>query len=208
MGRAPAGQKRQGSGPPRRNLHLADGSISIGVTTMTSRFTRLIAVSLAGALLVPAFIAGGATVATGKPVNPNKFYDLSKAPKPTVTGKEIMAGLQEYVDKFPLRHNGLPNNQAAAEFLASEAKKYGFKTRILELEVGQQGALPRTVRVIEAVKKGTTKPNEWISFVAHYDVVAPDGAGMTVQGAYDDGSGTNILRYFAKGFSKVKTKRS
>ncbi|MFP5352560.1 MAG: M28 family metallopeptidase [Actinomycetota bacterium] len=175
---------------------------------MPSRFTRLLAVSLAGALVVPAFIAGGATVATGKPVNPNRFYDLSKAPKPNVTGKEIMAGLQEYVDRFPMRHNGLPNNQAAAEFLAKESKRYGFKTRILELEVGQQGAVPRTVRVVEAVKKGTTKPDEWIAFIAHYDLVAPDGAGFTVQGAYDDGSGTNILRYFGRAFSKVRTNRS
>ena len=171
---------------------------------MTSRFTRLLAVSLAGALLIPAFIAGGAGVASGKPVNPNKFYDLSKAPKPNVTGKEIMTGLEEFVDKFPMRHNGLPANEEAAQFLAKEAKGYGFKTKIREFELG--GTPSRTVRVVESVKRGTTKPDEWIAFIAHYDVVA--GVGFTVQGAYDDGSGTNIMRYFAKAFSKVKTKRS
>ena len=172
---------------------------------MIPRFTRLLAVSLAGALLVPAFIAGGAGVATGKPAP--KFYDLSKAPKPNVTGKELIAGLEDFVDRFPLRQNGLPNNQAAAEFLAKEAKGYGFKTRILEYEVTDT-AVPRTVRVVEAVKKGTTKPDEWITFIAHFDAVAPDGAGASVQAAYDDGSGTNMLRYFGKAFSKVKTKRS
>ena len=171
------------------------------------RTTRLVALAVAGALFVPAFIAGGATVAAGKGKVGYDFYDLDKAPNPKVTGKEIMAGLEEYVDKFPLRHNGLPNNVAAAEFLAKEAKGYGFKTRILELEVTDLAA-PRTVRVVEAVKRGTKKPDEWIAFIAHYDVVAPDGAGMTVQGAYDDGSGTNILRYFGKAFSKVKTNRS
>jgi hypothetical protein len=29
-----------------------------------------------------------------------------------------------------------------------------------------------------------------------------------VQGAYDDGSGTNMVRYFGKAFSKIRTKRS
>ena len=171
---------------------------------MASRYTRLMAVSIAGALLIPAFIAGGASVATGKPVNPNKFYDLRKAPKPKVSGKEIMTGLEEFVDRFPLRQNGLPANEEAANFLAKEAKGYGFKTKIRKFELDSTPA--RTVRVVESVKRGTKKPDEWIAFIAHYDVVS--GVGVTVQGAYDDGSGTNILRYFGKAFSKVKTNRS
>jgi len=176
---------------------------------MTSVSRRLVAMTVAGALFVPAFLVGGGAAAKGDGGGklPTKYYDLDKAPKPKISGKEIISGLEEYVAKFPLRHNGLPNNVAAAEFLAKEAKGYGFKTRILELEVGD-GPVSRTVRVIEAVKRGTTKPDEWISFIAHYDLVAPDGAGLTVQGAYDDGTGTNILRYFGKAFSKVKTNRS
>jgi hypothetical protein len=171
---------------------------------------RTLAGIVVAGLFASAFVAGGAGVAAGQTGGgklPEKYFDLDKAPKPKISGKEIIAGLQEYVDKFPLRHNGLPNNVAAAEFLADEAKGYGFKTRILELEMND-GGIPRTVRVVEAIKKGTKKPDEWISFIAHYDVVAPDGAGMTVQGAYDDGTGTNILRYFGKGLSKIKTNRS
>lgn len=174
---------------------------------MIRRSKRFLALTLTGALFIPAFIGGGATVAAGKSKTGYNFVNLDKVPKPKISGKEIIGGLEEYVAKFPLRHNGLPNNVAAAEFLAKEAKGYGFKTKIHELEVTDAG-VPRTVRVVEAVKKGTKKPNEWISFIAHYDVVAPDGAGFTVQGAYDDGTGTNILRYFGKAFSKVKTKRS
>jgi len=117
-----------------------------------------------------------------------------------------VAGLEDFVERFPLRQNALPNNAAAAEFLAAETKKLGYKTKILRLPGGVQNT--RTLRVVEAVKRGTTKPNEWIAFIAHYDVVAPDGAGATIQGAYDDGSGTNMLRYFAKAFAKVKTKHS
>ncbi len=170
---------------------------------MISSVRRLLAVTVAGAVLVPAFIAGGAGTAVGKASAGPKLFDLDKAPKPNVTGKEIINGLEEYVDKFPMRHNGLPNNVAAAEFLAKEAKGYGFKTTIRKFEVGTPS---RTVRVVESVKRGTKKPNEWIAFISHYDVVA--GGGFTVQGAYDDGSGTNMMRYFGKAFSKVKTNRS
>jgi hypothetical protein len=137
---------------------------------------------------------------------PLRFIDLDRVPKPGVTGAEIVAGLEDFVTRFPLRQNTIgKDNTAASEFLAEEAKGYGFKVRILELEAGTP---TRTIRVVEAVKRGTKKPNNWLAFVAHYDTVAPDGAGFTVQGAYDDGSGTNFLRYFGKVFSKVPTKRS
>ena len=109
-------------------------------------------------------------------------------------------GVRRPVSDAP-EHAPAGQRRRSSEFLASEAKKYGFKTRILELETGDP-TVP-TVRVVEAVKQGTTKPDEWIAFIAHYDTVE-----QTVQGAYDDGSGTNIMRYFAKAFSKVKTNRS
>ncbi|MEA2433980.1 MAG: hypothetical protein QOG54_1437 [Actinomycetota bacterium] len=165
---------------------------------------RIAALAIAVAVAAPALLTGAPAGAKGKVGY--DFYDLTKAAKPKITGKEIIAGLEDFVSKFPLRQNMLPNNAAAADFLAKEAKGYGFKTKVYEFPGGTNNA--RTLRVIEAVKPGTTKPDEWIAFVAHYDIVAPDGVGATVQGAYDDGTGTNILRYFAKAFSKVKTNRS
>lgn len=157
---------------------------------------------VAAALLMPL----SATGVTKGASNPYGFADLSKFPKPTIKGSEIITGLEEYVDNYPLRQNGLPNNVAAAEFLAKEAEKNGFKTKIYEFPAGTGNV--RTVRVVESVKRGTEKPNEWIALVAHYDAVAPDGVGITVQGAYDPASGANMLRYFGKAFSKIKTKRS
>jgi len=151
---------------------------------------------LSSALLVGLGAPGGA--AKGAP----KYFDLKKAPKPKITGAEIISGLEEFVAQHPMRQSTLPlDNVGSSEFLAAEAKKYGFKTRILELETGDP-TVP-TVRVVEALKKGTTKADEWIAFVAHYDTVE-----QTLQGAYDDGSGTNIMRYFAKAFSKVKMKHT
>ncbi len=166
---------------------------------MTFRPKRIAATVVAVALAAPALVSTAPAVSAKG--GPPRYIDLDKVPKPKITGKEIIAGLEEYVEKFPLRQNGLPNNVPASEFLAAEAKKYGFKVKIHEFEVGT-----RTVRVVEALKSGTTKPDEWIAFIAHYDVVA--GGGVTVQGAYDDGSGTNIMRYFGKAFSKVKTNRT
>ena len=176
---------------------------------MNSVSRRLIAMTIAAALFVPAFLAGTAQVAVGQASggsNPHNFYDLDKAPKPNISGKEIINGLEDFVSKYPLRHNGLPNNAASAEFLAKEAEGYGFKSKIYEIPGGTANA--RTLRVVESVKRGTTKPNEWIAMVAHYDAVAPDGVGATIEGAYDPASGANMLRYFGKAFSKVKTKRS
>ncbi len=161
-----------------------------------TRIRKLFAVGVAGLVALSLF-SGAQSVAAAGP----KYIDLDKVPKPKVSGAQIIKGLEEFVDKFPMRHNMLPNNDAAAQFLAKEAKGYGFKTRILEFEVGS-----RTVKVVEALKLGKKNPNEWLAFISHYDVVA--GGGFTVQGAYDDGSGTNIMRYFAKEFSKQKMNRT
>jgi hypothetical protein len=164
---------------------------------MASRLRYAPALALVAMLVLSLFISGPAT---GAP----HYIDLSKVPKTKITGKEILGGLDEFVSKFPLRQNTVgPNNQAAAEFLAKEAKGYGFKTRILEFQVGTPA---RTIRAVEAIKKGTTKPDNWLAFVAHYDIVP--GTGATIQGAYDDGSGTNFLRYFGKAFSNVPMKHS
>lgn len=164
----------------------------------------LFAALVAATLVVP-LSAPGVTKSDDKK-NPFNFVDLSKFPKPKITGAEIISGLEDFVSAYPLRQNGLPNNAASAEFLAAEAEKYGFKSTIREYAGGPNGV--RNLRVVESVKRGTVKPNEWIAFVAHYDAVAPDGAGATVEGAYDPASGANMLRYFGKAFSKIDTKRS
>ena len=168
-----------------------------------TKLRKLFAVGVVGLVALSLMGTTQTVASAGSP-----YIDLDKVPKPKVTGAEIIAGLEELVNEYPMRYNlpavgPTPNNVAVSEFLAKEAKGYGFKTRILEFPAQSGGA---NVRVVEAVKKGTKYPDEWIAFIAHYDTIA--SAGVTIQGAYDDGSGTNILRYFGKAFSKVKTKRS
>ena len=161
---------------------------------------------LALSLLVPLASPGVTKSAGGGGSNPANYIDLKTVPKPKITGGEIIEGLEDFVAKYPLRHNGLPNNVASAEFLAEEAETYGFKSKIHEFKGGPGNA--RTLRVVESVKRGTKKPNEWIALIAHYDAVAPDGVGATIEGAYDPASGANMLRYLGKAFSKIKTNRS
>jgi hypothetical protein len=167
---------------------------------MKSILRRFGALALVGALVVPALLSGTQVLASAK-AKP-KYVDLKRMPKPKITGAEIIAGLEEFVAQHPMRQTTLQiDNAGSSEFLAAEAKKYGFKTRIIEYETGNARA--PVVRVVEAIKPGTKKPNEWIAFISHYDTVE-----QTLQGAYDDGSGTNIMRYFAKAFSKVKMNRT
>lgn len=169
---------------------------------------RFLTVGLVCLVAAPAYVGAGSSrpaVAGAKP----RFIDLKKVPKPKITGKQIIAGLEDFVERYPLRQSilsGTPvgDNVPAAEFLAKETKKLGYDTKIITYEGKGQGGTD--ARVVQAVKKGTKKPNEWIAFVAHYDTIA--SAGVTIQGAYDDGSGTNMMRYFAKAFSKIDTKRS
>ncbi len=66
------------------------------------------------------------------------------------------------------------------------------------------------LKAIVATKPGTTRADEWIMFIGHYDTVAapPFGNPTTVEGAYDNGAGTNFIRYLAKEFANVQTNRS
>jgi hypothetical protein len=173
-----------------------------------TRSRRWWAAALACTLSLTALGASGA--ATAKPKKKGKpkprFYDLGKAPVPDITGGEIIAGLEEFVEMFPLRSQGSPTNLAAAEFLRAEAEENGFTSQILEMQTNSIAPNEETALVVEAIKKGTTRPDEWIAFVSHYDTVP--GLMVTVQGAYDDGSGTNMMRFFGEAFSKIKTNRS
>ena len=177
---------------------------------LLKRFSsRRRSVVVLGALVAATVMATGAAPSAAQ--KPPRYIDLDKVAKPKITGAEIITGLEEFVEQFPTRWTGTSGNAEAAQFLADEAKKYGFKSRVLEVDT--PSALFPTVKIVEAIKRGTTKPDEWIMFVAHYDTaigstpVLPAGPA-TIQGAYDDGSGTNMMRFFAKAFSKVKTKRS
>ena len=162
---------------------------------------RRTTVALVAAALAVASLGGAATARS----RPRPFPDLDRYPRPAFTGAEIVAGLEQFVTDYPLRQALLPNNDAAAEFLAAEAEELGYRTRTI---VAPAGTPERDVKIVEALKRGRTRPNEWIVLVAHYDIANVTFTGATVEGAYDNGSGANLLRFFARALADVDTKRS
>ena len=165
---------------------------------------RLLA-ALAVMAVVTALPAALPTVpAVAGDASPGSF-DLSVLPGVDATGAQIAGDLEDFVAKYPLRLTGTPNEMRAAEDLRTEMAALGYEAAV--------EALPATVsgnkidgaplRVVTAMKRGTSRPDEWIMLVGHYDTIA-----ATVEGAYDNGSGTNMLRFLARELAQVPTNRS
>jgi len=147
------------------------------------------------------------------------FFDLAKVKAPDATGKQIYDGLKEFVADYPYRYTSTPNEILAGQSLYSEMDGLGYETEMLTLAPNQQGqeicagpaGCPGVgLKAITATKRGTTKPNEYIMFIGHYDIAAgPLFANpITLDGAYDNGSGTNLIRWLAHEFKDVPTNRS
>src|SRR5687768_5935613 len=116
------------------------------------------------ALVVVVLAVGSLGGAAAARIKPRPFPDLDRYPRPGITGAEIVAGLEQFVADYPLRQALLPNNDAAAEFLAAEAEGLGYRTRTI---VASAGTPERDVKIVEALKRGHTRPDEWIVLVAH-----------------------------------------
>jgi hypothetical protein len=130
------------------------------------------------------------------------YFPVGSLPPPSVSGVDLANDIAQFSSDFPLRITGGPTEVAAAEILAAEGKALGYQAEIVPLPLA--GGDPGVVlRAVVATKRGLTKPDEHILFMGHYDTVA-----TTIQGAYDNASGTNMIRALAKSFAKVPTNRS
>ena len=130
------------------------------------------------------------------------YFDVAKLPPPPVAGKEIAANIQQFSEDFAMRVGGSPAEQAASAFLLEEAKKLGYQAEILTLSVAPND--PGTIgRAVIATRKGVTRPDEHILFMGHYDNVP-----QTINGAYDNASGTNMIRALAASMKDVPTNRT
>ena len=136
------------------------------------------------------------------------FFDVGKLPVPEMTGKQMAEDIASFSTTYAPRITGTMGDIEAAEFFRSESEKLGLQTEV-------QTITPRTgepnpaspLRVVTALKKGTTRPDEYILMMGHYDTVAGFG-GVTVEGAYDNASGTVLILEFARALAKVPTNRS
>ena len=136
---------------------------------------------------------------------PGGYFDLDKLPAVEATGKQIADTLAAFSDEFPYRFTGGPTEMLAAEEIRAEMAGLGYTATIepLSPNAAAPAAPVGPLRALTAVKRGTTKPNEWILLVGHYDTIA-----TTIYGAYDNGAGTNMLRFLARELADVKTNRS
>lgn len=137
------------------------------------------------------------------------YFDLEKLPPTDTTGKEIFDGLKEFVDEFPYRLTGGPTEIQAGMRLREEMEELGYNAQIVSLRPGGADTCEGTfctgagLKAVVGLKEGTTRPDDWIVFTGHYDSIA-----TTIYGAYDNGSGTNLIRYLAREFADVQTNRS
>jgi hypothetical protein len=156
---------------------------------MTGR-PSLLLLALAAVVALP--IAGQAATAAPAAPGPKTLRDY---PMPSVTGKQMIDGVQAFSSGHPLRITGTPVQLQATTAIAAEAKSLGYDVQT----VSYKGVL----QAVTATKKGTDKAGETIVFGGHFDNMVG-----TIEGAYDNGTGTRILMDLARSYAKVKTHRS
>lgn len=136
-----------------------------------------------------------------------EYFDLGKLPGTDFNGKQIFQGLKDFVADYPYRLTGTPMEIAAGQHLHSEMEALGYNTQTCSVPTNANVICDEGpgvgLKAIVAKKTGTTRPDEWIMFIGHYDTVP-----QTIDGAYDNGAGSNFIRYLAKEFANVQTNRS
>ena len=165
------------------------------------------AVRGAVALLVGiALFAGGQPQTVSAAVSGGKYFDLDQLPGVETTGKAIADSLDKLATDHPLRVTGSPNELKVADLLKTEMAGLGYTTEIKGLPLHASAAptaAAGALKAVTAAKRGTTNPDEYVLFIGHYDNVP-----QTIYGTYDNGSGTNMLRFLARELAEVKTNRS
>ncbi|HEV3474308.1 MAG TPA: M28 family peptidase [Actinomycetota bacterium] len=173
---------------------------------MTGRLRRAVPAAALCVLLLS--VAGAPAGAGHQPASP--YFDLGALPAPNITGAQIFQNLQSFVNAYPYRVTGNPTEIAAGLHLRDEMKNLGYEAKTVSLVDGAMGTTQECadcpgvgIKAVVGIKKGTTRPDEWIMLVGHYDTLP-----STIWGAYDNGAGTNFIRMMARELQDVKTNRS
>ncbi|MFN2545631.1 MAG: M28 family peptidase [Actinomycetota bacterium] len=163
---------------------------------------RVAAIAFAVAAVVSGPVAGTTIPAEA---GAGQYFDLSALPGPDFTGAQIWQGHQDFINAHPYRVTGTAMEVVTGMDLRDDMRALGYDTHIhsLPADPGVDAGPGVALKAIIATKRGVTKPDEWIVFTGHYDSVP-----QTIYGAYDNGSGTNLLRYLAREFANVQTNRS
>ncbi len=132
-----------------------------------------------------------ATLAGAAPAKP----DFRRYPLPSVTGKQMADRAIAFSSTYSGRITATPRQLLARDDLKAELTSLGY-TVTVETYVGALEALTAT-------KKGTSKPGELIVMGGHFDVQP-----ASVEGTYDNGTGTAMILGLARAYAKVKSQRT
>ena len=144
-------------------------------------------------LAVTAAAAIGLTTGTA---HAQSFFDVAKVAQPPATeGKRLVDEIDSFSNEFQGRVTGTPIEINAATRLKEIAGPLGYAVEIRELAPGRRAVL--------ATRKGTTKPDESLMFIGHYDILPQSNTAH-----YDNGSGTMMLTALARAFQNVPTNRT
>lgn len=162
-------------------------------------------------ILCGMFVSPAPSVQAGH-VPGEPYFDLANLPAPDYTGPEIFDGLKQFVADYPRRITSTPSEIQAGQSLYYEMEGLGYdaqtcvllppKTSQCNSDVIGRAPTPG-LRVVMGIKPGTTRPDEWIMFIGHYDTEKG-----TIDGAYDNGAGTNFIRTLAREFADIQTNRT
>ncbi|MFA5944641.1 MAG: M28 family peptidase [Candidatus Thermoplasmatota archaeon] len=115
-----------------------------------------------------------------------------------------------FVNTYPKRDTYLPNNDPATLHIVDSLEALGLNVTLLHYPARVPlegtplpGQAPLTIHTVVAYKAGLTQPDTAIAIGGHYDTQSG-----TVQGAYDNGSGTAMVFDLCKQLSQVPMNNS
>lgn len=143
---------------------------------------------------------------------------LEAAPAPALDGAGVEAWLKSFVAAHKPRITGTPQEKAAGADLAAQLSKLGYEVRTLTWNARGLPSVDGPLRAVVAEKVGTTSPESILILGAHYDTSftlgnpdvpgLPVGAGLTIEAAYDNGSGTALVFEIARLLAGVDTNKT
>lgn len=127
---------------------------------------------------------------------------LSQAPL-KFDGTRAFKSMEHLAKTFPNRVTWGEPRKKAGTWIHSELKKMGYTTKSMFFSEMIAGKQYSDMENIYVEKRGTTRPDEIIVALAHYDTV-----DTTNEGAMDDASGVGVVLELARIFANQPTDRT
>jgi hypothetical protein len=169
-----------------------------GLVAPCVRILPLLAAAILAAALLPGCLdEEGPDEAAGRPPASDLPAHLAYGLAPLEWDADAgLAWWEHFSTTYVGRNLFSPQNEAAAAHIAETLTDAGFEAQVVDYPIctpllgdpcAPAQAGPASVNVVVALKRGTTDPDHAIALGAHYDNQA------TVEGAYDNGSGTAMV---------------